>query len=610
MSPQGRGTGRGRGGNALASRGRGSGGHHSNGGKGRYSADVTKGPSAWKSEWSGFISGVKMTDQGRRVKLPSVMDHQREAGGDDDDGEGNLNTYSYLFSSPADRKAEREAKKKELEAKKRERELANKRAGLAEYEGDDRSKMERALENAKVQGVKLEGLNRKQRRELLHLTSSGDVADANDDNVADEEKEIKPHDLMENHIAWYQQGPYPIDEIAERLVIKKAAKKAKQVGLKYNSLTVHPSWVASRANKRKMLLTVPSGSRKVFDSNGYAMDAENTNKWPISAAVVLAFGGAAASSALAHTAVGGGSIGFEGSAPVLPDATPGLLLLQKYQEQQQRKRLERIAAKQHQSNTGSDDDADSDDGIPSAHHPVDEKKKPQKVASHKVHGPAASKGKDDERKAPRASAAVATDNKHDDAPQVKSSEVDEGTLEESDEEVSGEENESVAEEAEVENDDANDDMSEDESATSSKAKSAERAKKSQVANNKKASRKEEKVSNKKKLNKKNQKAGTDVPKKKPTRDPKPNSNRTLKQLNYDKYGGKRPPRSVREELKKKKLEAQQKREAQRLKAARKAETASQTVAKDPNAPSNKQLKKQQRLEAFLAKKKAAEQGDE
>jgi hypothetical protein len=73
---------------------------------------------------------------------------------------------------------------------------------------------------------------------------------------------------MDPFMQWYQQGPYPIDLIAEKLVIKKALKHARQQSLKYNYLTVHPSWVASRARKRRETQLVPLGLHVHFTEDG------------------------------------------------------------------------------------------------------------------------------------------------------------------------------------------------------------------------------------------------------------------------------------------------------------------------------------------------------
>lgn len=218
------------------------------GGK-RYSAAVEKGENAWQREWQGFISGVKMTDGGAQVKLPSCMDHEQSEG----------STFSYLFNSSSAKKSSRDskAKKEKEEQKRKQQDRELKRLKAAQERGEDvdvdwddpfgeRSKHQKTMLEAQKRGLKLDGMSRKQVREFLHLTISKEQEAA-----MAAQKELKPHELMDEKLQWYQQGPYPLDVISEKLVIKKAVKHAKQNGMRYNYLTVHPSWVASRARKRR-----------------------------------------------------------------------------------------------------------------------------------------------------------------------------------------------------------------------------------------------------------------------------------------------------------------------------------------------------------------------
>lgn len=243
-------------------------------GKQRYAAASEKGENAWQREWGGFISGVKMTEQGTAVKLPQCMDYERQ----------NNSNFSYLFDTPAQKKAERLAKKKqeeEIKKKQKQERLLKKmkeahaRGEKVEVDWDDpfneRSKHTQALVEAQKRGLRLEGMNRKQKREFLHLSVSKQQQEA-----LEHQKEMKPQDLMDERKQWYQQGPYPLDLIAEKLVIKKALKHARQNGLKYNYLTVHPSWVASRATKRRDAKLEALGVRVTFDDDGTVVEQD---KW-------------------------------------------------------------------------------------------------------------------------------------------------------------------------------------------------------------------------------------------------------------------------------------------------------------------------------------------
>jgi hypothetical protein len=174
-------------------------------------------------------------------------------------------SFSYLFSSPAERRAEREAREKA----EKERRQAEKHARMAQ--SDPRSVMskhQRALHDAQQRGLQLEGMNRKARREFLRLTVS-----AAQQRAEAQSREFKLHDLMDDKLAWYQQGPHPVDLIAEKLVRRKAEKKAKQLGLKYNYLAPHASWLAKRAQRRRESLLVGLGKRLVFNDDDDDDDA-------------------------------------------------------------------------------------------------------------------------------------------------------------------------------------------------------------------------------------------------------------------------------------------------------------------------------------------------
>lgn len=244
------------------------------GGGGRYSAAVEKGENQWQREWQGFISGVKMTEGGAQVKLPTCMDHEQSEG----------STFSYLFGSASMKKSSRDSKakkeKEEQKKKKQERELkrmkaAQERGEAVDVDWDDpfgeRSKHQKTMLEAQKRGLQLDGMSRKQVREFLHLTVTKEQEAA-----MAAQKELKPHELMDEKRQWYQQGPYPLDVISEKLVIKKAIKHAKQNGMRYNYLTVHPSWVASRARKRreetKDLFLASMGIKITFNDDGVVED--------------------------------------------------------------------------------------------------------------------------------------------------------------------------------------------------------------------------------------------------------------------------------------------------------------------------------------------------
>lgn len=227
------------------------------GGKKRYAATVEKGPNAWRQEWSGFMSGVNMKrlrdgTSSVALKASADIEQQSVAGG----GETAAPVFSYLFASPADRRAERLARDR-ADAERREEE---KRQKMAEEDPMSvLSRHQRVVAEAEQRGLQFEGLNRKQRREFLHLTQTPAQMEAEE-----KAKDFKLHDLMDERMAWYQQGPHPVDLIAEKLVRRKAEKKAKQLNLRYNYLTPHPSWIAKRAERRRQSLLVGLGKRLTF----------------------------------------------------------------------------------------------------------------------------------------------------------------------------------------------------------------------------------------------------------------------------------------------------------------------------------------------------------
>ena len=228
-------------------------------GRKRYESAVLKGPNVWQHEWSRFISGVKMKDAGSKINLPTKMDWTAES-------KAEKSCFSYLFSSHSEKKAERAKKiRRREEDDRRERIKSNRKNQTSEYELDDRSKMQQALDRAQVAGMEMVGLNRKQKRSVLRLTRAEVKTDEGDLHTEAAPRRLKPHELMDPQCSWYQQGPYPLDLVAEKLVIKKAAKHAKQLGLRYNYLTVHPSWIASRAAKRLLNNIVPSGTKRIFE---------------------------------------------------------------------------------------------------------------------------------------------------------------------------------------------------------------------------------------------------------------------------------------------------------------------------------------------------------
>ncbi|CCD14196.1 unnamed protein product, partial [Trypanosoma congolense IL3000] len=185
---------------------------------GRYAAKVEKGENAWRREWSGFMSGVSMKDlrKGGGVALPKTSDLGAVGLGSDSGC-----TFSYLFASAADRKAERLAKKREEEEKRRSRSLK------AQHTDDPLahlSKHERSVLEARKRGLNVEGMTRKEIRQFLNLSTSKEQRAAEEQQ---QEEEFKPHKLMDEKLQWYQQGPHPIDVVAEKLVQRKAAKKGR-----------------------------------------------------------------------------------------------------------------------------------------------------------------------------------------------------------------------------------------------------------------------------------------------------------------------------------------------------------------------------------------------
>eukprot|EP00796_Vickermania_ingenoplastis_P004284 gene4284-3100_t len=222
--------------------------------KRRYAPVAERGESVWKREWGSFISGVSLKtlrDGTNKVAIQSSKDLQREAEKEEEEGGGGT-TFAYLFNSPAEKKA---ARKEKMEKTKKATEPSV-------------SKHQLALQEAEKRGLKLDGMTRKERRKFLQLSVSAEEKAVQEGKTV----EVKPHELMDDKLAWYQQGPFPIDVISEKLVKRKAEKKGKQLGLRYNYLLPHPSWLARRAAKRRESIVAPLGKRIVFDDDGAAMD--------------------------------------------------------------------------------------------------------------------------------------------------------------------------------------------------------------------------------------------------------------------------------------------------------------------------------------------------
>ncbi|ORC86105.1 uncharacterized protein TM35_000301450 [Trypanosoma theileri] len=227
----------------------------------RYAATVEKGENAWRREWSGFMSNVNLKElrKGGGVVLPKAADLEVAA-----EGEVGHN-FSYLFASPAEKKAARLEKQREEEEKQRKRMLEKSKVTdpLAHL-----SKHERAVYEAQKRGLNTDGMSRKELRQFLHLTISKEQQEAEK-----HQEEFRPHELMDEKLQWYQQGPHPIDIIAEKLVVRKATKKGKQLGLRYNYYMPHPSWLAKREQRRRERLLVGLGRRYIFDDTGKMLDA-------------------------------------------------------------------------------------------------------------------------------------------------------------------------------------------------------------------------------------------------------------------------------------------------------------------------------------------------
>jgi hypothetical protein len=88
---------------------------------------------------------------------------------------------------------------------------------------------------------------------------------------------------MDPKLQWYQQGPYPLDEITEKLVNKKALKHAKvrpELNLtRYNWQLIHPSWLAVRQRRRfEALNSFGTGSHVKFPSSSDDDDDDDAKK--------------------------------------------------------------------------------------------------------------------------------------------------------------------------------------------------------------------------------------------------------------------------------------------------------------------------------------------
>lgn len=222
----------------------------------RYSATVQKDESVWKQEWSGFMSGVSLKtvkDGTNKIVLQSSKDLLREAENEENNENSEIQNYSYLFNSPAEKKAARKLTKDKNEKKKN--------ASVSRHQS--------AVVEAEKLGLQLEGMSRKEKRKFLQLSA---VKNASDEEEGKKDGELKPYELMDPKLAWYQQGPFPIDVISEKLVRKKAEKKGKQLGLRYNYLLPHPSWIAKRCIRRRESFLAPMGKRTTFDEDGREVD--------------------------------------------------------------------------------------------------------------------------------------------------------------------------------------------------------------------------------------------------------------------------------------------------------------------------------------------------
>lgn len=263
----------------------------------RYAGKEKRGASEYKREWSRFMTqvGRKRTSTGlnpNNTLLPANQGNQQKsssAGGElekttlkpalDLQEILQSSTFSYLFHSKtaALKQKQEELKQKQdmnnLRAKRRQRNQygvdenaeEDDEEAAARAERERKSKMEKAIKVAEEKGVSLEGLNRKQRRTALQLTRTEAV-----EQVEEARKKITPKDLMDPKLQWYQQGPYPLDEITEKLVNKKAQKHIKampelRLG-KYNWQMIHPSWLAARQRKRyeNILHPLHEGRRTIF----------------------------------------------------------------------------------------------------------------------------------------------------------------------------------------------------------------------------------------------------------------------------------------------------------------------------------------------------------
>ena len=261
----------------------------------RYTSTEKRGPSEYKKEWSRFMTHVsrkRLTGSasssssaakpstGSAAVSATQETTELKKGLDikDDIVEGG-STFSYLFHSKSKTASEQSQKKQEAARRKlalEKKESGKRRQRDAEPDDDFNSKMERAEAVAKEKGLALEGLNRKQRRAALQLTRTEAV-----EQVEEQRKKVTPKDLMDHKLQWYQQGPYPLDEITEKLVNKKALKHVKTMPElkldKYNYQLIHPSWLARRQRKRyEEQHALHEGKRTVFndDDDDSSSDSE------------------------------------------------------------------------------------------------------------------------------------------------------------------------------------------------------------------------------------------------------------------------------------------------------------------------------------------------
>ena len=273
----------------------------SSGSRKRYSSSEKRGQSEYKKEWSRFMthidrkrltggastktSAAKPSTGGANVAATQETTQLKKGLDIKEDIVDGGSTFSYLFHSKSKTASEQSQKKQEAAKRKMllERKESGKRRQRDEENNNNEddefnSKMERAAASAKEKGLALEGLNRKQRRAALQLTRTEAV-----EQVEEQRKKITPKDLMDQKLQWYQQGPYPLDEITEKLVNKKALKHVKTMPElkldKYNYQLIHPSWLARRQRKRyEEQHALHEGKREVFADSDDSEDDDTVEE--------------------------------------------------------------------------------------------------------------------------------------------------------------------------------------------------------------------------------------------------------------------------------------------------------------------------------------------